>query len=94
MSSENIIHIDIIISGSVQGVGFRYSARNIAISLGIKGSVKNLNNGDVFIEAEGNINQLSKYIEWCKSGPTYSKVENVDTIKRTVKNYVQFNIVR
>jgi len=94
MSSDNKIHIDIKVSGSVQGVGFRYSARNMAISLGIKGSVKNLNNGEVFIEAEGNINQLSKYIEWCKSGPTFSKVENVDTFKGIVKNYQQFDIVR
>jgi two-component system LytT family response regulator len=54
MSTETTYHKNIRITGRVQGVGFRYSARSLASSLGIKGFVRNLPNGEVYIEAEGN----------------------------------------
>ena len=50
---EDIIHQNIRISGRVQGVGFRYNAREAAFHYGIKGFIRNQPNGDVYIEAEG-----------------------------------------
>jgi len=41
------------VSGTVQGVGFRYYIRRLASALGLTGYVRNLDNGDVEITAEG-----------------------------------------
>jgi len=63
--------------GRVQGVGFRYSAVRVAQSHGIKGFVKNLPDGSVFIEAEGSEKQLNTFLVWCRKGPSHSYVESV-----------------
>jgi len=46
-------HVNITVKGRVQGVGFRYSAMEAAEELGIKGFVRNMPDGSVYIEAEG-----------------------------------------
>jgi acylphosphatase len=93
MDVDEKVHINIYVSGRVQGVGFRFAARNIAISLGIRGSIKNLNNGEVFIEAEGSRNQINRLIDWCYKGPSYAIVENVITEDGILKNYRYFDII-
>ena len=52
--------------GTVQGVGFRYTAQHVALHLGLKGWVRNLKNGSVEILAEGetkSIEELQKNLE-------------------------------
>ena len=44
----------IIVFGTVQGVGFRYTTKAIADNMGIKGIVRNQSDGTVYIEAQGN----------------------------------------
>ena len=61
--------IHILISGRVQGVGFRYFVLRKAEELQIKGWVKNTPDGKVEIEAEGGEEQLSTFIDWMKIGP-------------------------
>jgi len=78
MEPKIIIHKNIRITGRVQGVGFRYSARIMASTLDIHGFVRNLPNGDVYIEAEGNPNQLEEFIQWCRQGPIRAKIKVVD----------------
>ena len=70
-------HLNITISGRVQGVGFRYAARNIARNIGIKGYAKNLYNGNVFIEAEADEKSLYGFVDWCHKGPDHAFVEKV-----------------
>lgn len=41
------------VSGRVQGVGFRYYVQRLAHAIGLTGFVRNLENGDVYIEAQG-----------------------------------------
>jgi len=65
------------ISGKVQGVWYRASAKDKAISLGLTGKVWNERNGDVAILAQGSHNQIMKFVEWCKVGPPLAKVEEV-----------------
>jgi len=67
----------IIVKGMVQGVGFRYFCRKKAIELGISGYAKNLYNGDVEIEAEGERNIIMDYVKELKIGPVYAKVNAV-----------------
>jgi acylphosphatase len=67
------------VRGQVQGVGFRWNTLREARNRGIKGIVKNLSDGSVYIEAEGSIKQLNDFVEWCKKGPGFALVESVTT---------------
>ena len=67
----------IIVSGFVQGVTFRYSAREKARALGLTGFVRNEKDGAVRIEAEGERDRIKILIEWCKDGPAYAEVRDV-----------------
>jgi len=80
------------VTGKVQGVGFRWSATNEARNRGIKGFVKNLSNGNVYIEAEGSGEQLNAYVEWCKKGPGFGFVESVNAEAFPPVNYTDFRI--
>ena len=55
--------IHILYSGRVQGVGFRFTAENIAIELGIQGWVKNLSDGRVEIMAQGEEEVLKDFLK-------------------------------
>ena len=91
-TNDNMQHKNIRITGKVQGVGFRYSARNAAYSLGINGFVRNLSNGDVYIEAEGNSNQLDEFIQWCRQGPSRAIIKYIDVYDGAVTGFEGFII--
>ena len=65
------------ISGEVQGVGFRFHTQIKARNLGLKGWVKNLDNGDVEAVFEGKEDKVKEMIEWCKKGPDSALVKEV-----------------
>jgi acylphosphatase len=88
-----ILLYKIHITGRVQGVGFRWSAANEARNRQIKGFVKNLPDGSVYIEAEGSEVQLNFFVEWCKKGPAFGSVETVSKESAAVINYTDFKIV-
>ena len=69
------IHID----GVVQGVGFRFYAHREANALGLTGYVKNLADGSVFCEVEGERGFIEDYIKALKIGPSYAHVTLVTT---------------
>jgi len=71
-------HVKIHINGRVQGVFFRSSAREEALSLGLTGFARNEDDGSVYIEVEGEDNSINKFIEWCKDGPAHAEVNNVE----------------
>jgi acylphosphatase len=87
-----ILHKSILILGRVQGVGFRYSARSAANSIGIKGFVRNMPDGSVYIEAEGTTQQLDDFISWCHSGPGRAIVKHVDVYDGVVVDFREFVI--
>lgn len=67
----------IIVRGLVQGVGFRYFVYNRAIRLGLNGFVRNLYNGNVDIEVEGERSLIEEFIEEVKVGPRAAKVTDI-----------------
>jgi len=85
-------HISILISGRVQGVFFRASTKNKADELGIKGFVKNLGDGSVYIEAEGNQDQLITFESWCRKGPPRAQVIQTDITEGLMKFFPDFVI--
>ncbi len=66
------------IDGIVQGVGFRWFVERYATKLNLTGYVKNLNNGSVLVEAEGEENNLKELVNLLQRGPSGSKVDSVD----------------
>jgi acylphosphatase len=76
MSEPKVLY-KIKVTGRVQGVGFRQSCLREARYRGIVGFVKNMPDGSVYIEAEGNMDQLGELINWCKHGPGYGSVEDI-----------------
>jgi acylphosphatase len=86
--------LQIIITGMVQGVYFRQSAKEKAMSLGIKGTVKNTADGSVNIVASGEHKNLQKLIDWCCVGPSKAEVANVHVEKLPYVEFNDFNIIR
>lgn len=82
----------IIVKGRVQGVWFRKYTFQKAQDLGLKGFVKNDLDGSVYIEAEGDFNQLDKFVDWLYQGSPMSKVMTVVYEKGLLKNYSAFEI--
>ncbi len=83
-----------IVSGTVQGVGFRYQTSYHALKQGLTGYAKNLNNGDVEVIACGPTDDVDEFYEWLKKGPKYSYVEKIVRTSCTVeKNYPGFEIL-
>ena len=85
--------VQIVISGKVQGVGYRYTAQQIADEYQLTGWVQNKINGDVEIIAEGSQHQLDQFISWTKQGPKFADVKQVVINKLTTNNkFTQFSI--
>jgi len=81
------------IFGKVQGVFFRASTKEKADKLGVKGWVRNENDGSVMIEAFGSEKSISELIKWCHEGSQFSKVSEVVVEKMEKKDYPDFSIV-
>jgi acylphosphatase len=86
--------VQITVQGKVQGVYFRHSARIKAEELGICGTARNLANGDVCIEAEGEETILQEFINWCKEGPINALVTKIQISEISNKGFYGFQIIR
>lgn len=88
-----MIHYRILVKGKVQGVWFRKFTKENADALGVKGWVKNTRDGNVYIEAEAELEAMKQFIERVKKGSPESKVEEVDLTIGDVQNFSKFEIV-
>jgi len=70
--------LHIKISGHVQGVGFRYNTQKLAGQLNLVGWVRNTQNGEVEILAQGEENSLIKLLDECQTSPSSAKVDKVE----------------
>lgn len=61
--------LHLLVSGCVQGVGFRYHARKKAQDLSIAGWIRNLPDGRVELIIQGEESALKTMIDWCRKGP-------------------------
>jgi acylphosphatase len=71
------VRAHVLVSGLVQGVGFRYFVFNRAIRLGLVGYVQNIFSGEVEIEIEGDRSRVEEFIQEVKIGPRVAHVKNV-----------------
>jgi acylphosphatase len=87
--------VKIIITGTVQGVFFRNFVKESADKLGLKGFVRNLENGDIEIVAEGDGNSIEQMMDICKKGPKFAQIRNVITEERKYSGeYTEFKVLR
>jgi len=85
--------VHILISGRVQGVGFRYFVLHKAEELQINGWVRNSPDGKVEIEAEGAEEQLSTFIDWIKIGPQRALVSTISVVEFSPqRNFITFQV--
>lgn len=76
------IQLFVLISGKVQGVGFRNFTQINAKQLGINGYAKNLPNGKVEVVAEGDKAQLDALVAFLKQGPRFARVDSLHVDER------------
>ncbi len=69
--------VSIKVSGRVQGVGFRYYTKKKAQECGVNGFVQNKSDGSVYIEAHGEKIGIDTFTDWCKQGPSWARVVDI-----------------
>lgn len=67
-----------VVRGDVQGVGFRYFVMRKAAQLGLKGWVRNNDDGTVELVAEGERGDLEQLLRSAREGPRLARVSDVD----------------
>jgi acylphosphatase len=84
--------IRLIITGRVQGVFYRKSAKEKADALNITGMVKNIAGGEVEIIASGTKEQLDNFIAWCKVGPPKAVVTKIEIEEQPLQLFLDFSV--
>lgn len=85
-------HFEVHLNGKVQGIGFRYTAKEEADKLGIYGYARNLRDGSVALEMEGSEVNINRFMEWLKSNPGLSEIKELEITEGKIKGYREFQI--
>lgn len=87
--------VHIFITGSVQGVGFRFFIKSHARQFSIVGWAANTEDGKVEAVLQGSEENIIDLIEKCKKGPFLAEVKNIDVKwEDVVERYGDFQLVR
>ncbi len=71
------VGVHLIIEGRVQGVGFRYFSQRAGTASDVTGYVRNLSDGNVEIEAEGENQNINNFINIIRNDHPYARVLNI-----------------
>jgi len=83
-----------LVSGRVQGVGFRFFAERAAREAGVRGWVRNLPDGRVETIAEGKERAVARYLEKIRRGPFAGSVADFEVEEREPEGLERFEITR
>src|SRR5438034_3960132 len=86
--------VKVLVSGQVQGVFFRAECASRARDLGLGGFVRNLRDGRVEAVFEGDPAGVDALVDWCRTGPRWAQVENVEVVEEEPKGESQFLVTR
>ena len=78
--------VRIFVRGKVQGVFFRQALKVMAIKNNVFGWVRNLEDGRVEAQLDGNIDDVNAVIEWAHGGPANSRVDDVEIKNEVFKD--------
>ena len=87
-----MIRVRAVVTGTVQGVGFRYSTYREARRLGLAGFVRNLTDGSVEVEAEGDPDVVGQLLTWLEDGPAHARVRQVLVSDREPQGAADFEV--
>lgn len=82
----------VLVSGLVQGVGFRYHCQRAAQRLALRGWVRNLADGDVECWLEGEPSALVEMCQWLEQGPPIARVEQTRVTQQKPLGFCEFTI--
>jgi acylphosphatase len=85
-------HYAITVTGKVQGVYFRDTARRVATKLHLSGFARNEADGSVYIEVEGDEPTLQEFLLWCREGSRNASVDNVRHTEHPPAGHTGFDI--
>jgi len=86
--------VRVLVSGDVQGVGFRWSTRDEAAGRGLNGWVRNLADGRVEAVFEGPPGDVDEMVAWCRRGPRWATVSRVEVVEEEPIGETGFAIAR
>ena len=90
--AEDTIRRHVTISGEVQGVFFRETARRKATEAGVAGWIANRSDGKVEAVFEGPAEAVEELVEFCREGPTAATVEDVDVETEEPETLTGFDV--
>jgi len=85
--------IRLYISGTVQGLFFRGFVKEHAEKVGVKGFVRNLEDGRVEVFLEGNPSEVKKMIILCKKGPRHAEIKKVEEKSERFQDLKSFKVL-
>ncbi|MCH1519947.1 MAG: acylphosphatase [SAR324 cluster bacterium] len=85
--------ISLLITGKVQGVGYRYSVKLKAESMAIRGYVRNQLDGSVFVTVQGENTAVENFVKWCYKGSSAALVRGVEKIPGSIEDFGEFKIL-
>ena len=88
-----MVRARLLISGIVQGVGYRWSCRREGQGIGVTGWVRNLDDGRVEAVVQGTKEQVERLIKWCYRGPSEARVSDIAVAyEDTLEDFKDFGI--
>lgn len=84
---------NVVVYGLVQGVWFRGATRDMALSNGVAGWVRNLPDGSVEAVFEGSPDAVADAVTWCGHGPQRALVDTTDVTDQPPEGLIGFDIV-
>jgi len=91
MDTKICVHV--LVSGLVQGVNYRWFTLDTAANLGLTGWVRNLPDGRVEAEIEGEKETVERMIEAMRRGPRLAQVTDLETSEQPCQNlYHEFRV--
>lgn len=87
-----VVRYRVVVSGRVQGVGFRASCGRMAGQHGVRGWVRNLPDGSVEAVFEGDPEDVRQLVEWSRHGPRFAVVADVSVTEERPEEMSDFQI--
>lgn len=94
MTGEDEVQRGFVVSGRVQGVGFRWWTRRTAEELGVRGTVRNRRDGTVEVHVAGPPGAVEELGSWLQEGPRGARVRDVEAVESDGSLPTGFEIVR
>jgi acylphosphatase len=86
--------LSIVVQGRVQGVGFRYFVRDVAQRMNLSGWVRNLFDGGVEMEAQGDPQKLELFKSEIQEGPPLAFVKDIRVLEIPVEENEKMFLIR